>query len=87
VAVFERAVRRFFEIARHPVLGVPYTRARHQPMRELNAGELRLGACATGSFVTDEDNSSRGIAHSIPEAAGGDAGSRLWLMATSPTAS
>jgi hypothetical protein len=26
VDVFERAARRFFEIARHPVLGVPYTR-------------------------------------------------------------
>ena len=35
VEVFERAVRRFFEIARHPVLGVPYTRLAYQPMREL----------------------------------------------------
>ena len=35
VQVFDRAVRRFFEIARHPVLGVPYTRLAYQPMREL----------------------------------------------------
>jgi phosphoserine phosphatase len=35
VEVFERAVRRFFETARHPVLGVPYTRLAYHPMREL----------------------------------------------------
>ncbi len=27
VEVFERAVRAFFDVARHPVLGVPYVRA------------------------------------------------------------
>ena len=34
---FERAVRTFFATARHPVLGVPYTRLAYQPMRELAA--------------------------------------------------
>ena len=33
--VFEKAVRAFFDTARHPVLGVPYTRLGYRPMREL----------------------------------------------------
>jgi phosphoglycolate phosphatase-like HAD superfamily hydrolase len=32
---FEQAVRGFFDAARHPVLGVPYTRLAYRPMREL----------------------------------------------------
>ena len=32
---FEQAVRGFFDTARHPVLGVPYTRLAYRPMREL----------------------------------------------------
>ena len=32
---FEKAVRRFFDTARHPVLGVPYTSLAYHPMREL----------------------------------------------------
>jgi hypothetical protein len=32
---FERAVRTFFDTARHPALGVPYTRLGYRPMREL----------------------------------------------------
>jgi hypothetical protein len=32
---FEKAVRAFFATARHPVLGVPYTRLGYRPMREL----------------------------------------------------
>ena len=35
VEVFGKAVRRFFDTARHPVLGVPYTRLAYPPMREL----------------------------------------------------
>src|SRR5207247_6558192 len=35
VEAFERAVRAFFDTARHPVLGVPYTRLGYRPMREL----------------------------------------------------
>ena len=35
VAVFERAVRAFFDTARHPVFGIPYTRLAYRPMREL----------------------------------------------------
>ena len=35
IEVFERAVRAFFDTARHPVLAVPYTRLAYRPMREL----------------------------------------------------
>jgi hypothetical protein len=35
VAAFEKAARTFFETARHPVLGVPYTSLGYRPMREL----------------------------------------------------
>jgi phosphoserine phosphatase len=35
VEAFEQAVRAFFDRARHPVLGVPYTRLAYRPMREL----------------------------------------------------
>ena len=37
VEAFEAAVRDFFETARHPSLGVPYTEATYRPMRELIA--------------------------------------------------
>jgi phosphoserine phosphatase len=35
VEAFEQAVREFFDTARHPALGVPYTRLAYRPMREL----------------------------------------------------
>ena len=35
VKAFERSVGRFFDTARHPVLGVPYTRLSYRPMQEL----------------------------------------------------
>jgi phosphoserine phosphatase len=35
VQAFEKAVRAFFNTARHPVLGVPYTKLGYLPMREL----------------------------------------------------
>jgi phosphoserine phosphatase len=35
VQAFEKAVRAFFDTARHPVLGVPYTKLGYLPMREL----------------------------------------------------
>jgi hypothetical protein len=34
---FERAVRAFFDTARHPVLGVLYPKTAYRPMRELIA--------------------------------------------------
>ena len=52
VEAFERAVRAFFDIARHPVLGVPYTRLGYQPMRELidllTASEFEVYICSAG---------------------------------------
>jgi phosphoserine phosphatase len=49
---FERAVRTFFATARHPVLGVPYTRLAYQPMRELvgllSAAEFEVYICSAG---------------------------------------
>ena len=52
VEVFERAARRFFEIARHPVRGVPYTRLAYHPMRELidllRAAEFEVYICPAG---------------------------------------
>jgi phosphoserine phosphatase len=49
---FERAVRTFFGTARHPVLGVPYTRLAYQPMRELvgllRAAEFEVYICSAG---------------------------------------
>ena len=35
VGAFEHTVRTFFDTARHPVLGVPYTRLAYRPMQEL----------------------------------------------------
>ena len=35
VEAFAPAVREFFDTARHPVLGVPYTKIAFRPMREL----------------------------------------------------
>ena len=52
VEVFERAVRAFFDTARHPVLAVPYTRLAYQPMRELidllAAAEFEVYICSAG---------------------------------------
>jgi len=49
VEVFERAVRRFFDTARHPVLAVPYTRLAYRPMRQLidllTAREFEVYTC------------------------------------------
>jgi phosphoserine phosphatase len=52
VEAFERAVRAFFATARHPVLGVPYTRLAYQPMCELiellRAAEFEVYICSAG---------------------------------------
>jgi phosphoglycolate phosphatase-like HAD superfamily hydrolase len=52
VEVFERAVRAFFDTARHPVLAVPYTRLAYQPMRELidllTAAGFEVYICSAG---------------------------------------
>jgi phosphoserine phosphatase len=52
VEAFERAVRAFFDTARHPVLGVPYTRLAYRPMRELidllRAAEFEVYLCSAG---------------------------------------
>ena len=52
VEVFERAVRAFFDTARHPVLAVPYTRLAYRPMRELidllTAAEFEVYVCSAG---------------------------------------
>ena len=52
VEAFERAVRAFFDTARHPVLGVPYTRLAYQPMCELmellRAAEFEVYICSSG---------------------------------------
>ena len=52
VEVFERAVRTFFDTARHPVLAVPYTRLAYRPMRELTglltAAGFEVYICCAG---------------------------------------
>jgi phosphoserine phosphatase len=52
VGAFERAVRAFFGTARHPVLGVGYTRLGYRPMRELidllTASEFEVYICSAG---------------------------------------
>ena len=52
VEAFEAAVRDFFETARHPSLGVPYTEATYRPMRELiaflEANEFSVYICSAG---------------------------------------
>jgi phosphoserine phosphatase len=49
---FERAVRAFFGHARHPALGVPYTRLAYRPMRELvdllTEAEFEVYICTAG---------------------------------------
>jgi phosphoserine phosphatase len=49
---FEKAVRAFFHTARHPVLGVPYTRLSYRPMRELidllRAADFEVYICSAG---------------------------------------
>ena len=53
VEAFERAVRAFFDTARHPVFGVPDTRLAYQPMRELidllTASEFEVYICSAPS--------------------------------------
>lgn len=52
VEVFERAVRAFFDTARHPAFGIPYTRLAYQPIRELidllTAAEFEVYICSAG---------------------------------------
>ena len=52
VEAFERAVRAFFATARHPVIGVPYTRLAYHPMRELiellRSAEFGVYLCPAG---------------------------------------
>ena len=52
VEAFEVAVRGFFESARHPTLGVPYTEVTYRPMRELiqllEARDFRVYICSAG---------------------------------------
>ena len=52
VEAFEKAVRTFFDTARHPVLGVPYTRLGYRPMRELidllTARDFEVYICSAG---------------------------------------
>jgi phosphoserine phosphatase len=52
VGAFEGAVRAFFDTARHPVLGVGYTRLGYRPMRELidllTAAEFEVYLCSAG---------------------------------------
>lgn len=52
-AAFERTARRFFDAARHPVLGVAYTRLGYRPMRELidllTASQFEVYICSAGS--------------------------------------
>ncbi|MGE5291269.1 MAG: HAD family hydrolase [Micromonosporaceae bacterium] len=49
---FETAVRAFFDTARHPALGVPYTKIAFRPMRELiallEANEFQVYICSAG---------------------------------------
>ncbi len=52
VEAFEKAVRAFFDTARHPVLGVRYTRLGYRPMRELiellTASQFEVYICSAG---------------------------------------
>ena len=52
VEAFERAVRGFFDTARHPSFGVPYTRLAYPPMQELiallRAREFEVYICSPG---------------------------------------
>jgi hypothetical protein len=52
VEAFERAVRAFFDTARHPVLGIGYTRLAYGPMLELTdllrAAEFEVYICSAG---------------------------------------
>ena len=52
VGAFEQAVQEFFATATHPVLGLPYTKAGYQPMRELldllAAREFLVFICSRG---------------------------------------
>ena len=52
VAEFETAVEAFFHTARHPTLGVPYTKVGYKPMRELidllEASDFTVYICSGG---------------------------------------
>ena len=52
VEAFEAAARDFFESARHPTLGVPYTEVTYRPMRELiallAAHDFQVYVCSAG---------------------------------------
>ena len=52
VDAFEAAARDFFESARHPTLGVPYTEVTYRPMRELiallAAHDFQVYVCSAG---------------------------------------
>ena len=52
VEAFEAAARDFFESARHPTLGVPYTELTYRPMRELiallAAHDFQVYVCSAG---------------------------------------
>jgi len=52
VEAFEAAVSDFFESARHPTLGVPYTEVTYRPMRELmallTANDFKVYVCSAG---------------------------------------
>jgi phosphoserine phosphatase len=52
VEAFEAAAHDFFESARHPTLGVPYTEVTYRPMRELiallAAHDFRVYVCSAG---------------------------------------
>ena len=52
VEAFAAAVREFFDTARHPVLGVPYTKIAFRPMRELitllQASGFEVYICSAG---------------------------------------
>lgn len=67
VFAFEKAVRAFFEHARHPLLGVPYTRLGYEPMRELitllASSGFQVYLCATGGrdFVSAVSKRMYGI--------------------------
>jgi len=68
VGAFEQAVREFFATAVHPTLGVPYTKAGYQPMRELldllQARDFTVFICSGGGrdFMRPVSEQMYGIA-------------------------
>jgi phosphoserine phosphatase len=67
VEAFDKAVRGFFDTARHPTLGVPYTKVAFRPMRELiallQASEFDVYICSGGGrdFVRTVSQEMYGI--------------------------